>query len=64
MYLQVSDFLVLRLDRVKVTPSSDYQALIGCDVLNGDGQVLGKSVIDLEGKVSWRILRDNSMHFS
>jgi hypothetical protein len=43
--LQVADTLTLALANVKVIPDNSYHALMGCDLLTGDGKLLKAATI-------------------
>lgn len=65
MDIQVNDYLVLHLEEVKVVPSGQYNMLLGCDILHGNGQTLGRAKVDMMGKITWVLPNEGgSYHFS
>lgn len=65
MTIQVNDYLCLHLEEVKVVPSGQYNMLLGCDVLHGNGTSLGRARVDMMGTITWVLLNEGgSHHFS
>jgi len=65
MAIQVNDYLCIHLEEVKVVPSLQYNMLLGCDVLHGDGENLGRARVDMMGTITWTLPKEGgSHHFS
>ena len=61
----MNDYLCIHLEEVKVVPSSQYNMLLGCDMLHGVGVSLGRARVDMMGTITWMLVKEgNSHHFS
>ena len=54
---QFGNWLEMDLQGVAVQEGSQYQVLLGCDVLLGRQGVLAPAVIDMAGELRWRFLK-------
>jgi hypothetical protein len=53
MAMQISDGICFELTNVKVIPSDDYHALLGCDLLMGDGTLLKVAQVKCDDRITW-----------
>jgi hypothetical protein len=51
--MQINDSVAIELTNVKVIPSDGYHALLGCDVILGDGKTVKTVKIDCEETLVW-----------
>ena len=49
------------LQGVAIQEGSQYQVLLGCDVLLGRQGVLAPAVIDMAGELRWRFLKQDGL---
>ena len=59
----MNDYVSIDLEGVKVIPTDQYNMLIGCDVLRGDGKFLGEASLHMAGKVVWVLLQEGGANY-